>query len=136
MRRRVIGTAQHKFLALCATIGGALVLVACGSAAGGQPAVLVPGGDPAIGKADIERFGCISCHIVPGVRGPDAHVGPPLTAWAKRSYIAGAVPNDPANLVRWIMIPQAINPNTAMPPTGANETDARNMAAYLYTLDQ
>ena len=79
-------------------------------------------------------YGCGTCHVIPGVRGARGHVGPPLTDFALRQYIAGAVPNEPAMLVRWIQNPQSIEPGTVMPPLGVNDADARHIAAYLYTL--
>ena len=42
--------------------------------------------------------------------------------------------NTPANLVRWIREPQAVVPGNAMPDMGVSEADARDIAAYLYTL--
>lgn len=99
-----------------------------------SPAVTVPDGDPALGKRAIELYGCMSCHAIPGVKQADANVGPPLTAWANRRYIAGLLPNEPDNLIAWIINPQAFEPGTAMPSLGVSEEDARNIAAYLYTL--
>jgi cytochrome c1 len=61
-------------------------------------------------------------------------VGPPLTAFAERSFIAGRIPNAPDNLIRWILYPQSVDPQTAMPMLNVRPNDARDMAAYLYTL--
>jgi hypothetical protein len=61
-------------------------------------------------------------------------VGPPLTSFANRSYIAGQLVNSPDNLIRWIMDPQGVEPGTAMPDLGVIPEVARDMAAYLYTL--
>jgi cytochrome c1 len=61
-------------------------------------------------------------------------VGPPLTMFAHRAYIAGQLPNQPENLVRWIQDPQGVEPGTAMPDLGVTPAVARDMAAYLYTL--
>lgn len=72
--------------------------------------------------------------MIPGVTGAVGLVGPPLTAWAKRAYIAGNLANTPENLVRWIRQPQAVEPGTAMPDLGVEEGDARDMAAYLFSL--
>jgi cytochrome c2 len=94
----------------------------------------VPGGDPERGVAAIERYGCVGCHRIPGVRGSSGHVGPPLTDYARRGYVAGVVPNWPRHLVDWIIDPPAISPRTAMPALGVTEQDARDIAAYLYTL--
>jgi cytochrome c len=69
-----------------------------------------------------------------GVSGANGHVGPPLTQFAKRRYIAGSLTNTPENLIRWLMDPPAIEPGTDMPDLGLNETVARHIAAYLSTL--
>jgi cytochrome c len=94
----------------------------------------VAGGDPGEGRRLIAAYGCQTCHVVPGVRGPEALVGPPLVHWSRRGYIAGMLPNTPENLVVWIHDPLAINERTAMPNVGASVEEATHMAAYLFTL--
>jgi cytochrome c1 len=49
----------------------------------------------------------------------------------RRRIIAGTLPNDQANLIRWIRDPQAVDPRTAMPVLGVSERDAIDMSAYL-----
>lgn len=92
------------------------------------------GGDVARGEVEIRQAGCGSCHTIPGVRQANGKVGPPLTSFAERTFIAGRVPNTPDNLVLWISHPPAIDPQTAMPDLGLSEQQARDIAAYLYTL--
>jgi cytochrome c len=92
------------------------------------------GGQPSAGKRALERYGCGSCHQIPGVPLAQGHVGPSLRDIAERSYVAGRLPNHPEHLIRWIQHPQTIAPGTAMPELGVTATDARDMAAYLYTL--
>lgn len=94
----------------------------------------VQGGNPAHGPAVIEAYGCGSCHTIPGVRNARGLVGPPLLWWSRRTFIAGEVPNTPENLVHWIRSPQAIEAHTAMPTLGLSDQEARDVAAYLYTL--
>lgn len=94
----------------------------------------VAGGDAERGRVRIAAYGCGGCHAIPGVPGANAHVGPPLDAYSERAYIAGAMENRPESLVRWIMNPQSIEPGTAMPDLGVQEQDARDIAAYLYSL--
>jgi cytochrome c len=94
----------------------------------------VQGGDPAHGPAVIEAYGCGACHTIPGVRNARGLVGPPLLWWSRRTFIAGEVPNTPENLVHWIRSPQTIEAHTAMPTLGLSEQEARDVAAYLYTL--
>ncbi len=79
-------------------------------------------------------YGCGKCHNVPGIHGADGVVGPPLVALSRRTYIAGNFPNTPENLVHWVMAPQSMKPKTAMPELGLTEPQARDVAAYLYTL--
>ncbi len=111
----------------------AIVLVAGLSACGNKkpPATM---GSPDLGKEAIPRYGCGSCHTIPGVKGADALVGPPLTAFSKRAFIAGQLANSEPNLVRWIRDPQSVEPGTAMPNLGVTKEDAENIAAYLSTL--
>lgn len=118
-------------LALLLPLGAA----ACGEDKGEPPPHLrVAGGDPARGRATIEVLGCGACHRIPGVRNARAMVGLPLDAFAQRGYVAGVLPNRPANLLAWLRNPPAVNPMTAMPDLGLAEAEARDIAAYLYTL--
>jgi cytochrome c len=93
----------------------------------------VTGGDPEKGKALIARFGCGSCHTIPGVRGATATVGPPLESFKKRVYIAGRATNTADELVKWIVNPRELDPKTAMPSVGVDASQARDIAAYLYS---
>jgi cytochrome c1 len=94
----------------------------------------VAGGDPARGARVIGHEDCGSCHTIPGIRGAEGVVGPPLMWMARRTYIAGRLPNEPENMVRWVRSPEAIDPQTAMPNPQLTEQQARDVAAYLYTL--
>ena len=94
----------------------------------------VAGAAPQRGAALIRDYGCGSCHLIPGIDGAEGLVGPPLTAWALRSYIAGTLPNNPKNLVRWLTETHEVAPNTAMPELDLTEKQAGDIAAYLYTL--
>jgi cytochrome c len=73
--------------------------------------------------------------VIPGIDQPRGVVGPPLDAFARRTFIAGVIPNTPVNLMRWVIDPQAIDPRTAMPSVGLTQAEAQDVAAYLYTLD-
>jgi len=99
------------------------------------PPAEVPEGDPARGARLIAELGCGSCHSVPGVRDAHGLVGPPLDHFGRRAYIAGELTNNGANLQRWIRDPQSVEPGTAMPNLGVSEIDARDIAAYLLTLE-
>jgi cytochrome c2 len=98
------------------------------------PHLRVAGGDAERGRVAMVEGGCGACHRIPGVRNARAMVGPPLDDYAQRGYVAGLLPNRPANLVAWLRDPTAISPRTAMPDLGLSEAVARDMAAYLYTL--
>jgi cytochrome c oxidase assembly factor CtaG/cytochrome c2 len=92
------------------------------------------GGDPHQGAALIKAYGCGSCHTIPGVADANGLVGPPLLWMGRRVYIAGVLRNTPDNMILWLRHPQRIVPGNAMPEMGLSEKDARNVAAYLYTL--
>lgn len=92
------------------------------------------GGNADRGEQLIVRYRCGSCHTIPGVHGARGLVGPPLMFFSRRTFIAGEVANTPVNLERWIESPQSIEPATAMPTLGVSRRDARDIAAYLYTL--
>jgi cytochrome c2 len=78
------------------------------------------------------RYGCAGCHIIPGVPGARGQVGPSLSGFARRLYVGGALPNEPDNLVRWLVNPRAVDPHSAMPVTGISDGEAWIVAAYLY----
>jgi cytochrome c1 len=95
-------------------------------------------GDPAEGKRLISHYSCSSCHVIPGVTGASLASGlqgPSLEGLSKRSQLAGGVENTAQNLAKWIMDPQAIKPGTTMPKFSATEREARDMAAYLRSVE-
>ena len=111
----------------------ALALSACGSS--DIPAHLeIAGGDAERGQEAMSRYGCGTCHQIPGIPGARGLVGPPLEDFGQRSLIAGQLPNRPAVLINWILNPPALVPDTGMPTVGVAPDDARDMAADLYTL--
>jgi cytochrome c len=95
-------------------------------------ALALTGGDAKRALPLLRRYGCGGCHAIPGVPGADGVVGPPLTDFRQRVFIAGALPNNAGNLVQWIVEPSAVHPGTAMPETGISTEQARDIAAYLY----
>jgi len=92
------------------------------------------GGDATQGREKIAYYGCASCHTIPGIRGADAHVGPPLDHIGSRTYIGVGLPNDSRNMIAWIQHPRDIEPHAAMPNLHIPDGDARDIACYLYTL--
>jgi len=87
------------------------------------------------GKLALTQHACSACHTIPGIAGSSPQVGPPLAGIAGRTLIAGRLPHTPQNMVRWITRTHEVDPRSAMPPMGVTEADARDMAAYLATLD-
>jgi cytochrome c2 len=122
--------------------GAALLAIALALAPGlgnaqsnrGHPAWTVPGGDVHRGRQLIEQLGCGGCHTIPGVRNARGNVGPPLTAFGDRRFVAGVLENQPGNLMHWLQHPQAVVPGNAMPEMGITDAQARDIAAFLYTL--
>ncbi len=108
-----------------------LALSACDKSSQLPPGVT---GDPERGKLLLQQYGCGSCHTIPGVAVSRGNVGPPLEAIRSRVYLAGVLPNTPQNMVRWIRVPQEIDPRTAMPNLQVPEQHAQDMVAYLYRL--
>lgn len=112
----------------------AAVVLSCTACGAGMNRITV-GGDARASRApdEIARYGCGSCHTISGISGADADVGPSLGDFAQRRYIAGRLPNTPANLAEWIRNPQRIDPGNVMPDLGVTPRDARDIAAYLYS---
>lgn len=92
------------------------------------------GGHVDAGKIAIARYACTACHAIPGTGDAQGNVGPALKGIAVRAEIAGRLANSPDNLIRWLRHPQHVAPGNGMPEQGVTATDARDMAAYLYTL--
>lgn len=110
----------------------ALIGTACADADAERTTAL---GDAERGRSEIARLQCGACHQVPGVRAARGAVGPTLEGFARRPHLAGKWPNHPQRLVGWLMDPPALAPHTAMPAVVNDARTARDIAAYLYTLD-
>jgi putative membrane protein len=131
LRAGTVAPTVRRLGMLAAVAIGIGVLGGCNGA--GSTATFMADGDPARGRDALRTYGCATCHTIPGVRGAVGTVGPPLSQFARRSYAAGA-PNDPDHVVRFIQHPRQERPGTPMPEMGLSDHDARDMAAYLYTL--
>ena len=92
--------------------------------------------DPYAAAKGIMSAQCSSCHVIPGVPGAFGDIGPSLKGVAKRPLIAGKLPSNSANMVRWLMHPQQVSPGTSMPELGLTSDQATKIAAYLATLDK
>ena len=112
----------------------AAALTSCSREQEKHDAERLTGGRVARAPNLIDHYGCGSCHSIPGVPGATGTVGPPMDHIASRSYIAGRLPNEPTAMITWLRSPQHFEPATAMPNMGVSESDARDIAAYLYTL--
>lgn len=91
-------------------------------------------GDSENGRAIIAAVACGVCHSIPGITGANGIVGPPLVDFARRQFIAGVLPNRPDILTRWVREAPSMIPATGMPSMPIDEQQARDIAAYLYTL--
>ena len=97
-----------------------------------EPSQSMPEANAAHGRALIERAGCGSCHSIPGVRWPQGKVGPSLDGLAGRGLIAGRLPNRPDVLAAYIQNAPALVPGSAMPSMPVTQSEARDIAVYLY----
>ena len=96
-------------------------------------AAALTNGDPSHGPDLIRRYGCGGCHTISAVPGAAGKVAAPLDELRERVFIGGGVVrNTPENLVRWIVAPRSLSSKTAMPRSGINEKEARDVAAFLY----
>jgi cytochrome c len=112
----------------------ALLVGACGESAAERDARRLTGGDPGRGELLVRRYGCNSCHLIPGFSEPKTQAGPPLAGILSRPQLAGRLPNTPENLIRWIRDPQSVSRGTQMPTLGVSEAEGRDLAAFLYAL--
>ena len=91
-------------------------------------------GDARVGQAIVTQQDCGACHRIPGISGAEGTAGPPLDHFATQARIAGVLPNRPAALERFLLSPETVVKNGAMPNMALSQTQARQIAAYLYTL--
>jgi cytochrome c1 len=130
------GAARHALpRAGLAALVAATLLAGCRGSGATRPYGVASGGYARSGRDAILSRHCGACHDIPGVVGAHGVVGPPLDSFARRTFVAGLLPNTPPNLVRWLREPQRIDPLSAMPTLGLDEQEARNVAAYLYSLE-
>lgn len=124
-------------LLFAGVIGGALALGIAGWQRETRSQAMAEGstgGRTEAGKALIGRYGCGACHDIPGIADAIGRVGPSLDGFSQRTEIAGVLPNQPDALVRWLQHPQAVVPGNGMPDQGVTPREARDIAAFLYTV--
>jgi cytochrome c oxidase subunit II len=86
------------------------------------------------GQQVFQSSACNLCHAVSGT-GASASYGPDLSHFASRPTIAaGTLPNDPANLRKWLENPQRVKPGNRMPVVSLAPDDLDALVAYLGTL--
>jgi cytochrome c oxidase subunit 2 len=77
---------------------------------------------------------CAMCHAVAGTDA-NGRTGPDLTHLGSRGHIAaGAVPNTPDRLAKWIANPSDFKPGANMPAHALPPADLAALAAYLTSL--
>ena len=111
----------------------ALVALAACADKSGSPRPLA-GADAERGRRVAERMACAACHMIPGVDWPEGRAGGSLAGFARRPMIAGRFPNQPDILVQWLRNAPSLAPATGMPAIPLTSGEARDVAAYLYTL--
>lgn len=137
MRALLVGLLIAAMVAGCDQLGGLVPReMRNPEGRGADPARRVINGDADRGRHLIASgaHGCVACHSIPGIRGARGAVGPPLAGFASRSFIAGHLPNAPGVLVAFVANAPRLVPETGMPRLPVTETEARDIAAYLYTL--
>jgi cytochrome c oxidase subunit II len=93
-----------------------------------------PSDAASVGQHIFETTACINCHTVAGTVA-DGRFGPDLTHLMSRDTIAaGAAPNNPETLKRWIQSPDSIKPGSLMPAMQLSDRDLDALTAYLETL--
>ena len=93
----------------------------------------MPQADAERGRQAIERAGCGACHAIPGVW-PKGRVASSLAEFAGTNLIAGRIPNRPDTLAAFVRDAPALAPGIGMPAMPLKEEEARDAAAYLYSL--
>lgn len=116
-----------------------LFLVACAQTFNYQRGTSLTGGDPQAGKEQIVMHDCHSCHEIPGIPVNRYRRGPSLKHWAKQNTIAKKWPNTPENLEHFLQDPERMLHGSGlrneMTMSSVKAGDARNMAAYLFSID-
>jgi cytochrome c len=109
-----------------------LLIVACS-----RPPREPERGNAQRGRELIVRHECYDCHIIPGIDfkpGPGIPVS--LAEFADRKTITSdAIPMTRATLEQYIQKPKSVYALALMPGIGTSPDEARDIAAYLMTLD-
>ena len=128
------GTMPFAWRAIDMLTAAALIIAATACNRADDHLAQLGGGDADRGRNLMRKYGCNTCHTIPGVNGADGLVGPPLAGIAQRMYLGGVAVNTPKNMADWIQDPKKFDSKTAMPNVGVTHRDAVDIASYLYTL--
>ena len=88
-----------------------------------------------IGRRLVTEKGCVACHTFPDVKWPRGGLGPSLHGFARQGLIAGQLPNQPGVLMQFVRNAPGLKPGTAMPAITMSDQEARDVTAYLLTLE-
>lgn len=138
----------RKAFPLVIAAGFVLALAGCMSPQPAPPRAPTPGpvfaelraapgvpGNPNNGLTLFTSKGCGACHTVLRIPNANGAAGPNLTNMVLRPTIAGdQIQTTPENLARWIVNPPALKSTTQMPILGITDQEARDLAAFLYSL--
>ncbi|MDQ3074316.1 MAG: c-type cytochrome [Pseudomonadota bacterium] len=94
--------------------------------------------DPAAvarGHRAIESAGCAACHRFDGIDWPRGRIGPSLTNYDDRGWIAGSLPYTPENLAAFVRNAPAVKPGSTMPAMPVSAAQSRDIAAFLMASD-
>ena len=84
------------------------------------------------GKALFLSKGCAGCHTIEGVSA--GTVGPNLTHEGSKGDVAGVLPMNKDNVMKWLANPPGVKPGTAMPNLGLNQQEQSDLADYVLSL--
>lgn len=120
---------------LVGLIGLALVITSCGLVNRDDARVEATGGEIQRGRELARTHGCVVCHSIPGISSVGNGYGPDLDGFPDNRLIAGSLENTPENLLAFLMAPGDMVPGTSMPSVGITEDEARDIASWLYSLE-
>ena len=122
----------------CANLATPWLALACAAlvACDGPPDRTPTLGDAyaARGRQFVVDKGCVACHAFPDVKWPRGGLGPSLENFGRQGLIAGRLPNQPGILMQFVRNAPALVPGTAMPAITMTDQEARDVTAYLLTL--
>jgi len=87
---------------------------------------------PGPGKDLFQAKPCPTCHTIAGLS--TGTVGPELSHVASKTQIAGTLPMNHDDLVKWLLNPPGVKPGTQMPNLGLSDQEANQLADWLIQL--